>query len=292
MANPRKQNEPVAGDAIRPAAVAGMFYPENPQVLSRVVHDLLAQTQLTPAAGRFVAGIAPHAGYRYSGGVAAHTYALLRRQPPATVVIIAPSHWEYFPFVSVFSGSGYRTPLGEVPVAAALAEQLIQKNENFCATWNGHRVQAEGGEHAIEVQLPFLQHVAPASTILPIVMGEQSWDLCEALGQALAELAAQTTMAIIASSDLSHYHSDAEARRRDGYFIELLEAGEPGPLFQALQQRTCEACGAGPIVAALLAARRLGADQVRVLCYQNSGDTSGDYSRVVGYVSAAFETMP
>ncbi|MDZ7269231.1 MAG: AmmeMemoRadiSam system protein B [candidate division KSB1 bacterium] len=292
MANPHKQYEPVAGEAVRAAAVAGMFYPENPQVLSRVVNDLLAQTQIESSPGRFVAGIAPHAGYRYSGPVAAHTYALLRHQPPATIVLIAPSHWEYFPFVSVFSGRGYCTPLGEVPVAAALAGQLIQKHENFLATWHGHRVQAEGGEHAIEVQLPFVQRVAPDATILPIVMGEQSWDLCEALGQALAELATETPLAIIASSDLSHYHNDAEARRRDGYFIELLQAGEPEPLYEALQQRVCEACGGGPIVAALLAARRLGAAHVRVLRYQNSGDTSGDYSRVVGYVAAAFERMP
>lgn len=291
MAGKHKKIEPVAANAVRAATVAGKFYPEHPQLLQQHVQEMLAQATVKAAPAQVLAAIAPHAGYRYSGNVAAHTYLRLRRQHADTVVFIAPSHWERFPFISVFTGQSYRTPLGDLPVATAIAGQLLHKHDCFLSAWQGHRTEEFRGEHAIEVQLPFLQTALPGCAIVPIVMGEQTWEFCEALGLALAELAAQTPLVIVASSDLSHYHEYHEARRIDAYFMQLLRTLDPPRVFEALHKRVCEACGAGPIVAAMIAARQLGADDAEILCYQNSGDTSGDHEAVVGYLSATFERM-
>lgn len=291
MAGKHKTIEPVATDAVRPAAVAGKFYPDHPQLLRQRVHEMLAQATVTSASSQLLAAMAPHAGYRYSGNVAAHTYARLRRQHADAVVFIAPSHWERFPFISIFTGQSFRTPLGDLPVATSIAGQLLHKHDYFMSAWHGHRSEEFRGEHAIEVQLPFLQVALPDCAIVPIVMGEQTWEFCEALGLALAELAAQTPFVMVASSDLSHYHEYHEARRIDAYFMQLLQTLDPSRLFEALHTRECEACGAGPIVAAMIAARQLGADDAEILCYQNSGDTGGDHEAVVGYVSATLERM-
>lgn len=293
MSGKQKEIEPVAADAVRPAAVAGKFYPDHPHLLRQRVQKLLAQTTVEPMSSQLLAAIAPHAGHRYSGNVAAHTYERLRRQHADTVVFIAPSHWERFPFISIFTGQSFRTPLGDLPVAITIAEQLLHKRHCFVSAWHGHRTEPFAPEHAIEVQLPFLQVALPNCTIVPIVMGEQTWEFCEALGLALAELAAQTPFVMVASSDLSHYHEYREAQRLDTHFMQLLQTLEPARLFEALHTRACEACGAGPIVAAMIAARRLGADAAQMLCYQNSGDTGGDREAVVGYVSATLErTIP
>lgn len=291
MADRHKKIEPVAADAVRRATVAGKFYPDHPLLLRQHVQEMLAQAAVKPASAQLLAAIAPHAGYRYSGNVAAHTYERLRHQHVDTVIFIAPSHWERFPFISIFTGQSFRTPLGDLPVATTIAEQLLHKHDYFMSAWHGHHTEESRGEHAIEVQLPFLQVALPDCAIVPIVMGEQSWELCEVLGLALAEMAAKTPFVMVASSDLSHYHEYHEARRIDAYFMQLLQTLDPPRVFEALHSRVCEACGAGPIVSAMIAARELGADDAEILCYQNSGDTGGDYEAVVGYVSATLERM-
>jgi hypothetical protein len=238
-----------------------------------------------------MAAMAPHAGYMYSGGVAAHVFKALQAYPPPgpeksppTVVVISPSHHEAFPCISVFTGRAYRTPLGEVEVARDLAEKLIARDEHFAAIWNGHR-----SEHALEVELPFLQIIWPHFRLVPVVMGYQDWELCQVLGEHLAALAKENPIFILASSDLSHYYPYDEAVEIDERFIQKLQRFNPEILHNALESRECEACGGGPIVAAMIAAKALGADTVEVLRYQNSGDVSGDRSAVVGYLAATFQ---
>ncbi|MDZ7290143.1 MAG: AmmeMemoRadiSam system protein B [candidate division KSB1 bacterium] len=283
----------IHAEDIRAPAVAGMFYPEDAAELRRTVEMLLQQAEIKTTAKSVVATVAPHAGYIYSGPVAAHTFKMLQScYPPSaeekfrspTVVVIAPSHREAFPFVSVFTGRAYRTPLGDVPVARDFAEALVASDQHFVAAWEGHR-----GEHALEVELPFLQVIWPEFRLVPVVMGYQDWELCKRLGENLARLASASPVFIVASSDLSHYYPYNQAVKIDERFIKQLQAFTPEALHQALENGICEACGGGPIVAAMIAAKNLGADTVEVLRYQNSGDVSGDRSGVVGYVSAVFE---
>jgi len=281
--------EVIPPDAVRQPTVAGKFYPAELKDLRRQIKTLLRQTPL-PAArnAQLLALIAPHAGYRYSGGVAAYAFKLLPASKTATVVVIAPSHFERFPFISVFTGKSYRTPLGEVPVATALAERLLASDAAFAALWHGHRDTSRRTEHALEVQLPFLQTVLPRCAIVPVIMGQQDWETCAVLGQQLAKLAEQASFVMLASSDLSHFHAQPEALQLDHSFIELLSGRNPRALYEAVEQHACEACGAGPVIATMIAAQQLHADAVEVLSYGTSGEVSGDFSRVVGYLAASF----
>ncbi len=284
-----------SGD-IRAPAVAGMFYPEDAGELRRNVATLLEAAAPRYSGRSIVAAIAPHAGYIYSGPVAAYTFKALQARYPTgeaplpatdqffpTVVVIAPSHHLAFPYISVFTGQAYRTPLGEVPVAQELAEALVAADEYIMADWRGHL-----REHALEVELPFLQVIWPQFRLVPVVMGQQDWELCKVLGEHLAALARKTPLLILASSDLSHYHSYDDAAEIDARFIEHLRAFDPAALHYALEEEVCQACGGGPVVAAMIAARAIGADAADILRYQNSGDLSGDHSAVVGYVAATF----
>jgi AmmeMemoRadiSam system protein B len=280
--------EAIQPDAIRRPTVAGKFYPADPQILQQEIEELLQRAQSQPRPDHLAALIAPHAGYPYSGSVAAHAYKLLRPVKARTIIVIAPSHFEKFPFISVFNGKSYRTPLGELPVDKALAAKLLEGDAPFAAAWNGHRDHGGRTEHALEIQLPFLQMICPECTIVPVVMGQQRWDLCETLGRHLARLAQEASFVILASSDLSHYHSHEEAVQLDRHFMELLTAQEPRALYEAVARHECEACGAGPVIATMIAAQELHADRVDLLCYNTSGETSGDFSRVVGYLAASF----
>jgi MEMO1 family protein len=284
-----------SGD-IRAPAVAGMFYPEDPGELRRNVTTLLETAVHQYSDHSIIAAIAPHAGYMYSGPVAAYTFNALQARYPAsvappptsdqfspTVVVIAPSHHEAFPYISVFTGQAYRTPLGEVAVAQELAEALVAADEYIMADWRGHL-----REHALEVELPFLQVIWPQFRLVPVVMGQQDWELCKLLGEHLAALARETPLLILASSDLSHYHPYDTATAIDARFIEHLRAFDPAALHYALEEEACQACGGGPVVAAMIAAKAIGADAVDILRYQNSGDISGDHSAVVGYLAATF----
>ncbi|HUL43222.1 MAG TPA: AmmeMemoRadiSam system protein B [Bacteroidota bacterium] len=270
---------------IRQPAVAGMFYPAQPSALSRTIDDLLdqvgtekrAETAPTP-----LALIVPHAGYMYSGKTAAYAYALLLHRDISTVVIVAPSHREYFDGISIFSGSGYRTPLGEVLVDDSLRDLLLEGDSIIGATPQGHHE-----EHAIEVQLPFLQRVLPRFHFLPIVMGHQTNEYCFHLGNRLGTILKDKNVLLIASSDLSHYYPSHEADRLDRIFLRDVEACDPNQLMIDLENDSTEACGGGPAVAVMHAAKLLGATSASILHHCNSGDITGDYTQVVGYVSAA-----
>lgn len=290
---------------LRPAGVAGMFYPADPAELTGMMDTLLSQVSLPKIDGQIVAVVAPHAGYPYSGPVAAYTYAALKGHKFARVVVIAPSHYEAFDFTSVYDGDGYVTPLGTVPVDKVFARQLTRMSSTLQLSERGHLATSAGAEHAIEVQLPWLQHVLGSFTLVPIVMGDQSYESSRALGVALAKLiqkqrqqnnggsrhAAGDTL-ILASSDLSHYHRYNDAEAIDHKTLNALQAWDYLSMSRNFETRVWEACGGAPIVAAMIAAERLGANQGQVLDYANSGDVTGDHSRVVGYSADVFVQAP
>ncbi len=272
-----------AGGTIRKAAVAGMFYPRNPRELRAMLDTLFSEVRLSPLPGRVRAVVAPHAGYLYSGLTAAYAYAALRQEAGATVVIISPSHREYFNGVTLYGGDAYETPLGVVPVDRDLRRALLDAEPAFSASDAGHRA-----EHAVEVHLPFLQALGRPLSIVPIVMGDQRREHCDRLADALSRCLAGTRTLIVASSDLSHYHPYDEANRLDADVRKRIASFETEELLRDLERDRAEACGGGPVVAAMRAAHRLGATTASVLHHCNSGDVTGDRDGVVGYLSAAF----
>jgi len=283
-----------AGDPVkvRQAGVAGSFYPADPKVLTAMIDEMLAKAALPPIADPILAVVAPHAGYQYSGPVAAYTYAALKGHKYSRVVVIAPSHYESFDYSSVYEGDAYETPLGAVQVDKAFVRQLAKMSSTMKLSSRGHDATPAGAEHALEVQLPWLQRVLGEFTLVPIVMGDQSYESSRALGVALAKLLKTDEKGgetlIVASSDLSHYHPYNEAVKIDRKTLNALTAWDYYSMSRNFQTRTWEACGGAPIVAAMIAAERLGARKATVLKYANSGDVTGDRSRVVGYSADVF----
>jgi MEMO1 family protein len=281
---------------VRPAGVAGSFYPAEPQPLRKMVNEFLAAAKVPKIPQAPLALLSPHAGYPFSGGVAAHAYALLRGRKFARVVVIAPSHYEAFAFSSVYDGDAYSTPLGEVPVDKAFAAKLVAADPLIKFSRQGHGEVQGHWEHALEDELPFLQQVLGSFKLVPVVMGDQSYESSRALGVALAKIIRKENASssgdfdtlIVASSDLSHYHPYDEAVALDHKTLEAIEEWDYFNLSQNFQRRVWEACGGGGIVAAMIAAERLGANRAEVLAYANSGDVTGDKSRVVGYGAVAF----
>ncbi|MGP8250475.1 MAG: AmmeMemoRadiSam system protein B [Terracidiphilus sp.] len=286
---------------LRPAGVAGAFYPADPAALTAMMDTMLHQVSLPKINGQIVAVVAPHAGYQYSGPVAAYTYAALKGHKFSRVVVIAPSHYEAFDFSSVYDGDGYVTPLGTVPVDKTFARELARMDSSIQLSERGHTATSAGAEHAIEVELPWLQHVLGNFTLVPIVMGDQSYESSRALGLALSKLikkeqqrhaqnpqepAGETL--ILASSDLSHYHTYDDAEQIDHKTLNALQAWDYLSMSRNFESRIWEACGGAPIVAAMIASERMGANQAQVLDYANTGDVTGDHSRVVGYSADLF----
>lgn len=274
-------SRPGEKQAVRLPVVAGAFYPANAGELTHMVDGFLAAAKV-PEVKEPVALVVPHAGYIYSGAVAAHSYALLKGRKISRVVVVAPSHYEPFPFAAVYDGDAYATPLGNIPVDKDFAARLA-KRPFIKLSSRGHISSTAQGEHSLEVELPFLQRMLGGFSLVPVVMGDQSYEASRALGMALAKLVKGNDTIIIASSDLSHYHSYAQAVSLDNKTLNAIEAWDYLTMWRSFRMGTWEACGGGPIIAAMIAAERLGATQGEVLKYANSGDTTRDRSRVVGY---------
>ena len=283
-----------AGDQpkVRQAAVAGSFYPSDPKVLSAMMDDMLAKVSAPQITDPILAVVAPHAGYQYSGAVAAFTYAQLKGHKYTRVVVIAPTHHVSFDFTSIYEGDAYATPLGNVQVDKAFAQKLVKMSSTMKLSSQGHEPTSAGGEHAVEVQLPWLQKVLGNFEVVPIVMGDQSYESSRALGVALAKLikseGKQGETLVLASSDLSHFHTYDDAVKMDHKTLNALEAWDYFSMSRNFPSRIWEACGGAPIVAAMIYAERMGANQARVLKYENSGDVTGDHSSVVGYSADVF----
>ncbi len=286
---------------LRQAGVAGSFYPADAAQLTAMMDDMMSHASQPAISGKILAVVAPHAGYPYSGPVAAYTYAALKGRKYSRVVVIAPSHYEAFDFTSVYDGDGYVTPLGTIPVDKAFAQQLTKMSSSIRLSGRGHLATSKGAEHALEVQLPWLQHVLGSFALVPIIMGDQSYESSRALGMALAQLIQREGSSaksnagdtlIVASSDLSHYHTYAEAEEMDHKTLNALQAWDYFSMSRNFDARVWEACGGAPIVAAMIAAEHMGANQAKLLHYANSGDVTGDRSHVVGYGAVALVKAP
>ncbi|MFH1071472.1 MAG: AmmeMemoRadiSam system protein B [Candidatus Glassbacteria bacterium] len=271
------------GLAVRKPAVAGTFYPADTEELKVDIKSYLAQVMVDRSDKDIVALVAPHAGYMYSGPVAAHAYRQVQGKAYESVVVISPSHRESFDFSSIFNGNAYETPLGSVPVDHSLVEELIGAGEKSVkASGEGH---LHSEEHALEVHIPFLQTVLGEFKLVPIVMGSQSRSSCRELGRALARVLAGRNALVVASTDLSHFHDQNFAGSLDKIVIGHIGAFDPDGLLDDIEAHKCEACGAGPVAAAMYAAREMGATRAENLYYATSGDISGNYTRVVGYTA-------
>ncbi len=272
-------------DFVRPPSVAGFFYPETKAELEKTCRTLLEKARNHASVkprGKAIGLIAPHAGYQYSGYTAAFAYSLLNEDEYETVVVVSPSHREYFEGVSVFSGKSYSTPLGEVEVDRELRDSFLEfGGDVVIESRAGHKT-----EHALEVQLPFLQLTLGHFNLLPIVMGDQRADYCKILGNVIGDLAGKKRLLVVASSDLSHYHTYDAANQMDQICADNIGHLDPDGLLRDLERGTCEACGGGPIASCLYAALKAGAKTSNILYHCNSGDTTGDKSGVVGYLSA------
>ncbi|HID40128.1 MAG TPA: AmmeMemoRadiSam system protein B [Calditrichaeota bacterium] len=267
---------------VRPPGVAGLFYSRQKNTLEREVAIFLETATQIEIVNKVYGLIAPHAGYMYSGGVAARSYRQVVDREYDVVVVIAPSHHVYFEEISVFNGDAYRTPLGDVEVHKKWANELPQKHPNIIYSDIGH----EKDEHSLEVQLPFLQHVLGDFRLIPIVMGNQDHTNIHVLSEALTDLLTDKKALIVASSDLSHYYSSDKAAVLDSVVVEHVNNFDEDRLEKDLQLGLCEMCGGGPVITMMKTCRNLGANKSKVLIYRNSGDVTGERGQVVGYLSA------
>lgn len=265
---------------IREPAVAGMFYPASPVKLKDELQLLLELGTLSEKYSNTIGIVSPHAGYKYSGKTAAYAFNAIAEKDFETVVIISPSHREYFPGISIFSGDAYKTPLGNVELNKEMIAKLVEDHSYIFEGTNGHKA-----EHAIEVQIPFLQMIKKDFTIVPVVMGDQRKLFVDVLAEKLSQVIDDKTL-IIASSDLSHFYSADKANELDGIIENRIKEFDHENLFNDLESKRCEACGGGPIVAMMKTAELLNKKKSKVLARTHSGMITGDNSEVVGYLSA------
>lgn len=271
--------------ALRRMAVGGRWYPAQPARLAEDVDRHVAAASVDLPHGRLRAIVVPHAGLLYSGPVAAFAYRAARTGAYRTFVLVGPSHFVPFSGVALWSEGAWETPFGPVAVDGTLASAIRAQSRDVVDLPEAH-----GREHSLEMQLPFIARLFAGAAIVPLVMGHQTRQTAFALGDAMAAAlgtADPSDVLIVASSDLSHYEDAATAAALDAVVLERVEALDPGGLMDALERQPGHACGGGPMVATLHAARELGASAARVLRYADSGDVSGDKSAVVGYMAAA-----
>ena len=279
----------VAGAQDRQPAAAGSFYPDDPGELSATLQRFFSQTGTKILNVKPIALVSPHAGIFYSGQVAAYAYNEVKGQKYDAVIVVSPSHIEYFQYAAIYPGDSYVTPLGKMPVDKKLAARCESKNGLVKLSPTGHVTKMlERGEHALEIQLPFLQTIFGNLPVVPIVIGTMDYEVITALGQKLGEIASTSNVLLVASSDLSHYHPYNQCKAIDQKFLAQLERMNPKALYNGLSARDYEACGGAAVTAVLIAAQKAGANRVKILKYANSGDVSGgSKSQVVGYCAAA-----
>ena len=278
-------------NSIRPAAVAGTWYPGSAGALARDVDQYLDAVEETPR-GRIDAIIAPHAGLMFSGPVGAYAYkAAAAAGPFDVVVLLGPSHFVGFEGIAAYPSGAFETPLGLAHVDDQIVQTLLD-TPIVHALPAAHR-----REHSLEMQLPFLRRLLPDVPIVPLLMANQTRETIDACAAALARIDPGKRVLFVASTDLSHYLPAASAVEHDRRVQDCVAAFAPEQLL-AIFERYPEgdrgrfvACGGGPAIAVMLAARARGARQARVLKYMHSGEISGDHSGVVGYLAAALGTF-
>jgi hypothetical protein len=274
------------GMSVRPAAVAGTWYPAKAGALAREVDDYIERAS-DPPRGAIRAIVAPHAGIMFSGPVGACAYKAAALQQYDLAVLVGPSHFVAFEGVALYPEGAFACPFGPIAIDAAAAA-AIGAADVVRAMPSVH-----AREHSLEMQLPFLGRLFPGLPIVPLLMGHQDRPTIERLAQALADGLASRRALLIASTDLSHYFDAATAATLDGEVCDSIAAFSPERLL-AVFERYPESergrhvgCGMGPAISVMVAARALGAKEARVLRYAHSGEVSGDFQGVVGYVAAA-----
>ena len=270
-------------DGIREPAVSGTFYPSNPDVLRSDIEGYLSKVSNQKIPGYIAGLISPHAGYMYSGQTAAYGYKALSGAHYDTVVVIAPSHQSFFLGAAVYDKGAFRTPLGLVPIDEELSAELVEKGGSVHADVRVHR-----GEHAIEVQIPFLQTVLGRFKLVPLIMGtsqdpHSSAELASLIYECIKDK--HERYLVVGSTDLSHYYPYELAVEMDKSAVGLIEAFDLEGLIRELARGKYEACGAGPLLTTMMVCEKLGAKWSKALNYMNSGDVTGEMSGVVGYVS-------
>jgi len=272
---------------VRRSVIAGSWYPGSASSLASTIDGFMPAVDQGPVAGELKGLISPHAGYSYSGGVAAYAYKQLDGKSYPTVVIVSPVHQHYGGRYIVTGNRYYQTPLGSVEVDADLVSKLGREVEmNFVE---------QDAEHSLEIQIPFLQHMLHEFTLLPVMMGDQGLGACRELSTALTKVLGEKEALLVASSDLAHLHDYQEVVAHDRLVQGFVDDFDPEGLASSLAKNEAQACGGGPVVTVMLAAREQGADTAKVLKYMNSGDvtgvrTPGQYT--VGYLAGAIYGSP
>ena len=277
---------------LRKPAVAGQFYPADPSELSRLIDDCymhpLGPRKKPPARGgssSYAAVVSPHAGYVYSGPVAAHSYLHVSSlADPELIVVVAPNHYGIGSGVATFESGEWETPLGRMRVDSNAAKSLADLAEIVAFDPAAHRL-----EHSLEVQLPFLQKLyGDTVPILPVSLNFQDVDTARTVSRALAELLRGKRAVLVASSDLTHYEPASEARAKDTALIQQVLRMDLEGFYSTLEALNVTACGFGAIATIMEAARGLGLTKPELLKYASSGDTTGDNLQVVGYGALRF----
>ena len=271
---------------IRPPAVAGRFYPDDPARLRAAVDSLLASegSENTDRKIPALACVVPHAGYAYSGAVAGEVYR--RIEIPERVIFVGPRHFPRGAPLAILSSGGWQTPLGTAPIDSALADEITRAFPLL-----REDALAHSSEHSLEVQIPFVQRLAPSFKFVPIVIGPANWEILEALGHALAAVIGDRheRVLLVASSDMNHYESDAVTRVKDRKAIDQVLALDPRRLFDTVRNESISMCGYAAAAAVLVAARDLGAKHAELVRYSTSGEVNGDLQEVVGYAGMVIE---
>ncbi len=262
----------------RPPAVAGSFYEASPDRLRAQVQSCFAANEKVAAKERFIGAVVPHAGLMYSGHVAAAFYALA--ELPRRFIILCPNHTGIGHFAAINREGEWRTPLGNVPIDTPLADALMAKSKLLAEDWKAHT-----REHSLEVQLPFLQQLLGSFTFVPICLAAPRYALCEEIGNAIAEAARDEPIGILASSDLNHYENQEATLRKDQRAIDAVLSLDPEALWRVVDEEDISMCGFIPTTTMLIAAKKLGAANARLIKHATSGDINGDYSHVVGYAA-------
>lgn len=275
----------MTSDNIRKSSIAGSWYPDNPRILRTCISDFFQRVPEESSLGNIVGLVAPHAGYIYSGQVAAYAYKMLQGHIFDAVIIIGPSHRFPFRGISIYDKGGYETPLGIVPVDGHLAGRIRAESRLVSAIPSAHLQ-----EHSIEIQLPFLQYALGEFSFVPLLMGSQDRKTCEDLAAAIVKAVGQKKVLVVGSSDLSHFHSYDEALKLDVLALGYLEKMDAEGFLKGLEEQQFEACGGGPAAVTMMAAERMGASRAKLLRYANSGDVAGDKQSVVGYGAVVFCT--
>ncbi|MCB0282134.1 MAG: AmmeMemoRadiSam system protein B [Calditrichae bacterium] len=269
---------------VRYPSVAGSFYPADKADLQQTLDLFFRNTQ--PAEKLNIGCIiSPHAGYIYSGAIAAEGFAQLSGQNYNTVVVISPSHFEYFKGCSIYPGN-YKTPLGEIETDMEFCQKLTENSHSVLISGIGH-----GREHALEVQLPFLQFVLGSFKLVPIVMGEQNYKTAADLAELITSLNyekpySDKRVLIVSSTDLSHFYNAEQAKKLDEVIVSDIQSLDEIKLDQDILRRKGEACGYGPVISGIKSAKINNFNHCRITAYGHSGQVSNDFDRVVGYVSA------